>query len=500
MSGCKENLTESFSFSKEEKLISETLYLTGYNFESENPLLVKNEINREIFSLIYDGLFSLDKNYVPVPQIAKSITMSDDCVNYTIEIREDIKFHDGTTLTANDVVSTINYLKGNNTYYDYNVRQINSVKANGKNKVLITLNKEAQNLSSLLTFPVVSAKDIIKDFNFNGNGRFKVENYIKRKTMTLTANENYYNKTDMELKKISIQLMPDKETANYSNASGLSDIYVYDIFENADTSAPKTGATPKEYVSLNYNFLLINNAMPVFSDVNIRRAINMAIDKEYIVEDILFSHGVKVSNPIPEESIFYNKEYDVEYSTEKAKKLIYDSGYTPNINTGVMEKETENGVLSLSFNIMVNNDNNFRIQVANAIRDNLKSVGIEANVNIVSYEEYVSNYINKTYEAFVGAVPMAPDFDMTMFMGEYNISNYYNEQSIRTLYAIGTTDDIKRKKEYYNALLKIFRDDVPHISLYYTKANLHSSSKIKKGIEPTGVNIFNNIENWSFNE
>ena len=108
-----------------------------------------------------------------------------------------------------------------------------------------------------MTFPVVSAKDIIKGFNFNGNGRFKVENYIKRKTMTLTANENYYNKTNMELKKISIQLMPDKETANYSHASGLSDIYVYDIFENADTSAPKTGATPKEYVSLNYNFLLI---------------------------------------------------------------------------------------------------------------------------------------------------------------------------------------------------------------------------------------------------
>ena len=109
-----------------------TLYLIGYNFENSNPLLVKNEVNREIFSLIYDGLYTLDETYSPVPRLAKETNMDETGLTYKVTLNEGVLFHDGTTLSANDVCATINYLISNSTYYSYNVNNIQAVKANAR--------------------------------------------------------------------------------------------------------------------------------------------------------------------------------------------------------------------------------------------------------------------------------------------------------------------------------------------------------------------------------
>jgi len=499
---CGSDIGESFNLgmNKKNQAESRTLYLMGYNFESSNPLLVKNEVNREIFSLIYDGLYTLDSAYKPVPRLAKDASVSSDGLTWTITLNTDVSFHDGTSLSVNDVVSTIRYLLNNSTYYNYNVSCISSVVAKGRDSVEITLNKPAQNLQALLTFPIVNSKDLLGEFEFNGTGMFVVDNYIKRKYITLKTNGNYYDKTNEEIFKIEVHLMPDKETANYSYASGLSDVFSQDIFTDASSINPKTDSEVIEYVSLNYSFLLLNHSLEIFSDVNVRKAVSMAINKESVVEDVLFSHGEVTDTPIPMQSDLCAKEYSYEYNINEAKNLLEKSGYIPDVNTGILKKETPDGEKKLSFEILVNNDNNFRIQVANVVSENLKYIGIDAKVKIVSYEEYQRGYYEKTYEAFIGAVAMSPDFDLSLFMGENNVSNYYNNMAIRTLLNISLSENYQTKKEYYNTLQKIFYDDVPHISLYYTKINLQHSPKIKKGLLPNGFSIYNNIENWSFEE
>ena len=477
-----------------------TLYLIGYNFENSNPLLVKNEVNREIFSLIYDGLYTLDETYSPVPRLAKETNIDETGLTYKVTLNEGVLFHDGTTLSANDVCATINYLISNSTYYSYNVNNIQAVKANGANEVVITLKKPAQNLEALLTFPIVNSKDILGEFTFNGTGMFLVENYIKRKSIDLKINDKYYREKNKELKKVSVQLMPDKETANYAYSSGLSDVFSQDIFKDVTSLNPKTGATNNEYTTLNYNFLLLNNTSEVLQDVRVRRAISLAINREVIVEDILFSHAKAVYSPIPTESFYFDSEVKDEYNVNVAKTLLLEGGYVPDVNTGIMGKETEDGVEELSFTISVNNDNNFRIQVANYISENLKYIGIDATVEVIDYYEYADKYVNKTYEALLGSVMMAPDFDLTMFMGDYNITNYVSDAANKELSLISQTGNREIKKEHYNNLQRIFNKEAPHISLYYTKANLQNTSKVKKGLKPTGFNIFNNIEKWTFDD
>ena len=290
--------------------------------------------------------------------------------------------------------------------------------------------------------------------------------------------------------------MPDKETANYAYSSGMADIYSQDIFTNINSANPKSGVKSIEFLSTNYGFLLLNHTVPSLSSKNVRKAIELAIDKEAIVADILFSHGVVCETPFFPGSWCENNDIKGEYNIDKAKEILKNEGFVPDVNTGILEKDD----LKLSFRLTVNSDNNFRIQVANKISENLKYVGIDCKVLVVSFEEYKSSCWIEGYEALLGAVPMSEDFDLKKFTGDGNISGYYNSMLINTFKEISLTDDNEIKKKGYEKVQKIFKDELPHISLYYTKEIIQCSDKIKKGLSPNGVSIYNGIENWSFND
>lgn len=494
MSGCGKDFGIANNSGEE---LKDTLFVIGYNFEGTNPLLVKNDTNREIFSLIYDPLYSIDANCMPIGKLAENTAMvTNDGLNYRIDLKKNVTFHDGSYLTAGDVCATINYLISNNTSFDYNVKDILNVSVNTENSVNVTLKNPVPYLEALLTFPIVNAKDILKEFSFNGTGMYKVSSYVDKKFIDLEVFQNYYAKKSEEIRKIKVQLMPDKETADYAYASGMSDVFSQDIFTDIKNSNPKSGVKTKEYLSMNYNFLLLNFNNPIFKNLNVRKAINMAIDRESVVTDVLFSHGEAVYTPVFKEAWCYNENIKPVFNVSEAKKILISDGFTPDVNTGILQND-ESGI-KLSFNILVNNDNNFRIQVANKISENLKYIGIDCQVKIVSFLEYQSAYYEKTYDAFLGTVPMSYDFCLSQFMGEQNISNYYSVLSIDTLNGLCRLNNLKEKQEKYIEIQKIFYYDIPHISLYYTKETLQFSNKIKSGLNPNAFSIFNNIENWEF--
>lgn len=494
MSGCSEKFSIVNNNGEE---LKDTLFVIGYNFEGTNPLLVKNDTNREIFSLIYDPLYTVDASCRAQGKLAKGTQMvTADGLNYRIDLTEKVTFHDGSLLTAGDVCATINYLISNNTSFDYNVKNILNVSVNTENSINVTLKKPVPYLEALLTFPIVNSKDILKEFSFNGTGMYKVSSYVDKKYIDLEVYSNYYGKKSEEIRKIKVQLMPDKETADYAYSSGMSDIFSQDIFTDIKNANPKSGVKTKEILSMNYSFLLLNFNNPIFKNLNVRKAINMAIDRESIVTDVLFSHGEEVYTPVFKEAWCYNNNIKPVFDVSEAKKILIADGFTPDVNTGTLKSEEDNTVLS--FDILVNNDNNFRIQVANKISENLKYIGIDCKVKIVSFEEYKNAYYEKTYDAFLGTVPMSYDFDISHFLGDYNISNYYNPSAIEMLNSLCLLNKAEEKQAKYIEIQKLFYYDIPHISLYYTKETLQYSKKIKSGLNPNAISIFNDIENWKF--
>ncbi len=502
-----------------------TLYLTGYNFESANPLDVKNTVNRDIFSLVYKSLYKTDAEGRPIPVLSESISCSLDNLSWEIVLKNNISFHNGEPLCAKDVEKTINYLIENETIYKNNVRNISSVRATSAYVAIITLTAPAVNFPAQLTFPIISSQGF-GDSGFNGTGDFKVTDYVKMKKMVLEAKEGaVYDKNSVS--RIEVQLVSDKETASYANQSGVSDLYLSEELLSTSTDLSKSGIKSKDYISGTFGFLLLNNKKLMFKDVNVRKAINLAIDKNGIVDNILFSKAVPTNTPIRPGYYLSVAEKEIKREAEQAKKLLADNGYTADVTTGVYEKEityvperedvqseegesvadgeespitseketvTEN--VKLSFEILVNYENTFRMQIATVIAENLKFAGIEAKVNAVSFEEYEKAYEEGAYDAILCSMILGEDNDLSAFAKKDGIIRFSDSEGDKIINDISLTVDEDKKREYYHSLYDFFENKVPLVSLYFEKNSLQYSNRITKGLNPTPYCVFNDIEEW----
>ncbi|MBU5450942.1 ABC transporter substrate-binding protein [Acetivibrio sp. MSJd-27] len=478
---------------------SGTVYLLGYNFESENPLLSKNTTNQQMFSLIYDSLYGIDEKFEPTESLAAGITMNSDR-QYTVVLKPGVTFHDGTLLTSSDVVSTVEFLLKNETSYRYHVRNIASVSRQGDEAVRFQLKEPAQNFKAQLTFPIVSAKMLNSgDTSMNGTGKYKVENYVQRKKITLAYNDNYFEKANPEVKRIEIQLVPDKETANYAYSSGLADVYMQDILDNSTSAVSKSGAATIEYTGNEYGCMLFQMNNPIFQDVNVRRAILLGINRDKLITDVLFSHAVKAETPVNPVSYLVNQNVKSEYNVEQAKALLKESGWESDPADGLLKK-SDSRKETLKFSLLINNTSEFKKQLAANIKEDMSYLGIEVNVIEKNFADYEKDYRSGKFDAVLINTVMGFDYDFTSFLATgKNICNYSDDMTDLILKNIGETDGTE-KVNYFQRLQENFQENVPHISLYYTKTNLLSTSKLKKGLNPTAFSIYHNIENWSFRE
>lgn len=499
-----------------------TLYLTGYNFDSENPLDVKNTVNRHIFTLIYKSLFKIESDGRPTPYLAESAVCSSDNLSWEINLKNNITFHNGEPLSARDVEATVKYLITNDTVYKNCVRNISSVRAVSAYTAVISLKEPAVNFPAQLTFPIIPSAGF-GSMGFNGTGDYRVTEYIPMNKMVLTVTDGYVAESN-SVSRIEIQLVSDKETAYYANQSGVSDIFLSEELHDSNSELNKSGIKSEDFISNTFGFLLLNNDKIMFKDINVRRAINISINRDEIVSNILFSKAVTASTPIRPGYYLSVPEREILADTEKAKKLLTDGGYTANITTGIFEKEmtyevyeesagsdeeteetselvartvTEN--VMLQFEIMVNSENTYRMQIANLISSQLRLAGIDAKVKAVTFEEYQDLYWAGEYDAMIGSMIISDDCDPTYFIGVGGYTRTTDEEGIKIVKDIATSVSEDKKRECYHNLYDYFENKVPLISLYFEKSSLQYSKRVTGGLTPTAFSVFNGIESWHLN-
>ncbi len=509
--GCADNGAEG------EKKVSiregKTLYLTGYNFDSSNPLDTKNTVNRDVFSLVYDSLYKTSDNGSPYPVLAERAVCSADNLSWEITLKNNISFHNGEPFSSKDVVATINYLLTNETIYKNNIKNISSVRAASAYSVIISLNYPAVNFPAQLTFPVISESGFGPD-GFNGTGNFKVKEYVKMKKLVLEAKEAYI-KDKYSISSVEVSLVSDKDTAEFANQSGLSDVYVFETLHSESSDLSKNGIKAKDYISNTFGFLLLNNDRLMFKDVNVRKAISLSVNRNEIVENLLFSKAVATSTPIRPDYYLSVPDKEIEYSTDKAKELLSENGYVGDISTGVFEKDVTYEILpedeeinpedtvptvtskvKVSFEILVNSENTFRLQIANAIAGSLKYAGIEAKVKAVSFEEYQTAYAEGNYDALLASVIIPEDNDLTQFVSENGFTRFPGGEGLKIINDIASSPEEDKKREYYHGLYDYFSEKQPLISLYFEKMSLMYSKRISGNLSPTAFCVFNKIEEW----
>ncbi len=454
------------------------------DFDTIDPYNTKNREILYLDTLIFEPLLTISNDYKIENCLAKEWSKVSE-TSYIIKIKENIKWSDGTNFTVEDIKNSIQKIQSLKTsiYYE-NVKDIKLVEIIDKSTIKINLNKESPFFEYNLIFPIVKG-DLI------GTGKYKVNN-ISNSKIELTKNENYQNGESPNIKTITVNLY--STMGEVYNAFKLENIdFIHTTNENIQDYIGTMGYEKTEYPGREYDYLAINCTNTILKYNEVRKAINLCLDKNKIVSAILENKAYRADFPIEEKSYLIDSKESYN-SLEEAKKVLEDNSWE--YKYGIWQKEIDGTTRTLNITLSVSKSNENRLKVAEEIKSEIEALGIKVYIEQISDSKYQSYLKNHNFELLLTGVYTSISPDLTTFFDENNIASYENEEIRSILEELKSITDENLKKEKYNRILEIYLEDIPYIGLYRNKEILAYSNNFRGDVSPNNYNIYYNFSTW----
>ena len=459
------------------------------NYDTMNPILTKNREIVNIDKLIFEPLVNINSEYKAEPCLLKSLNKVND-TKYEIKIDTSIKWQDGSSFIAKDIQYTINQLKSYNSIYSSNVQYIQSVDTPDSETAIINLTQPVLFFEYNLTFPIISSSYYSnEDFQNStkipiGTGMYKIAS-IGNDNILLIRNDRWRNLKTSTPKTESITIHKYNSAGEIFNTFKLGNIditntYMPNYYEYVGTM----GYNKKEYRGRNYDFISFNCQDLITSDVSVRRAINYAINKNTIVSTVFNGTKWISQGPLDYGSYLNCNDNQIQYNQDTAKEELEKGDWVYANNK--WQKNINGYVKTLTLSLIVNKDNQDRINVANSIKEQLSEIGIVVNITTVSDDKYNDYINNKNYQLLLTGITNSINPDLSYFYGNNNLANYNNDSIISK---INTLDN-------YSEIQKVANQEVPYIGLYRDKAILIMNANVGGDFAPNYYSIYYNFEKW----
>jgi oligopeptide transport system substrate-binding protein len=492
----------------------------GANPRTIDPGLNNSVEGAQIDVNAFEGLTNIDKDEKPVPGVAKSWDISDDGLTYTFHLRKDAKWSDGKNVTAHDFeyawkraldpktasqyAYQLFYLKNGEAYNEGKVTADKvGVKATDDYTLVATLEANTPYFLSLTAFPTYDPvrKDIVeknpdtwatKPETFISNGPYKMVEYKAKSSLNFEKNPYYWNAKNVKIDRIEFKTLENASTYYAAFKTGELDL----IDKPPATEAPtllKNG-TAKSYPYLGTYYYDLNvsenaknvnpEAAKVLSDVRVRKALNLAIDRTAITEKITKSGEVPATAFVPAGTSdsngneFAGKDYlPTTANVAEAKKLLAEAGYP-------------NGKGFPSLEIFYNTDQGHQ-NIAQAVQDMWKkNLGINVTLRNVERKIHLTQLQNHEY--MIGRDGWIADYDDAMtFLDMFttgngnNNSGYSNANYDKLIAEAKAESDVAKRADLMHQAEDQLMTDLPIIPIYYYTEVVCMNPKLK------GVHISN---------
>lgn len=333
VTGCKPDTDVKSNEVKTSKKTSEYINLTMIRASTINPILNTDKSVSYVLDLVYDSLFELDENYNIQPKLVESYSISSNNKKIDITLKDNIKWHDGESLTAKDVKYTYELINENkDSAYNSLVSNISGITVHGSKKLTINFKDSYAFSLETLIFPIVSKDKLdglktdelkLAKNNLVGSGAYKIKKYEDRDYMILELNSDYYDlNKDNNKKEVYVKMVPDTESQTemvLSLDSDISKVTLGSISKFTDND----NFVINKYQGRNYDYVLFNYDNKYLNNLDIRKAISFAVDRESIIKDA-YSDRAKLSNfPLNSTSEYYDSDLKpLSYNTENAQNYL----------------------------------------------------------------------------------------------------------------------------------------------------------------------------------
>lgn len=326
---------------------------------------------------IGETLFKLDENMKVKPWLASGYEQLDNNT-WKIGIKENIKFQNGNKLSATSVKNSIERT------LQMNSRAVDTLKIKDivveENNIIITTSQENPTLINDLCDPFVAIIDVNEeniDTNPIGTGPFKVKKFNPSGASYFIKNNNYWEE-DVKLSSIKVISINDADTLAMALQSGEIDVAqglsysMVNLFEKDSNYKIRSTDTSRAMV------MYFNERNKALQNIQVRKAINMLIDKEVYCKSILKNQATPLSGPFPSNTSYSIENIHSQYNPKEAIEILKSQGYEDTNNDGILDKDGENLVLKL-----VTYSSRAELpSIAQVIQNDLKNIGIEVKIEI----------------------------------------------------------------------------------------------------------------------
>lgn len=495
------------------------------SFGRLNPLFdLNNPADRDVDRLLFSGLMRFDSRGTPQADLAESWGVSADGTIYNITIRANASWHDGIPVTSDDVIFTLDLLRSQFSAYSDDVRALWDVvtitRINEKN-IKFTLPEPFVPFLDYLTFGVLPKHllanippDQLANAEFNlapvGSGPYRFQQLVVEDGqvagVVLTRAENYYG-TASYVEQIVFRYYPDAASAlaayDEGEVLGISQVTL-DILPQA-LAEPNlsfySSRMPKMTMVL---FNLKDQDKAFLQDKVVRQALLMALNRQWMVNTVLQGQAIVADSPIlPGTWAFYSGVEQVEFDPEAAQELLRKAGYVFSTDGAVRAKGEER----LSFTLL-HPDTDLHRQLAQAIQQNWAAIGVEIELQAVSYESLLGDFLTpRTYQAALVDLDLSRSYDPDPYpfwhqaeaTGGQNYSQWDNRSASEYLEQARVIANPDTRMRLYRNFQVVFARELPALPLFYPVYTYAVDARVLGVQSPPlfePADRFNDISTW----
>jgi peptide/nickel transport system substrate-binding protein len=254
------------------------------------------------------------------------------------------------------------------------------------------------------------------------------------------------------------------------------------------------------YPSRAYTFLAWNTANPLFEDARVRRALTLALDRQAIVDALLYGYGaVAVTDVMPFQWQFAEDIQPWPYNVEQARELLADAGWTDTDGDGIVDKDGR----PFRFVLETNQGNDLREDIIVIVQNDLRDVGIDVQPRLAEWNSLIDRLKQKDFEAVVSGWSVDFKFDPSETLscggGVYNYPSYCNPDADALVEAALTTLDQEEARPLWHQYQEIIHQDQPYTFLFYLTERLGVSERLE-GVTADARGHLVSVTDWWLGE
>ena len=484
-----------------------------------DPFTSPEAAGQRLSDLVFDSLIEMGPGEAYVPSLAKSWVIGDGGTTVTLNLRDDVVWHDGpqrqgvtAKFNANDVVTTIRLLSNSASEVPNRERfnVIKSVEKTGEHSVVIRFSRALTDPMRTLMFKILpahilgSAPALLRSSEFAkhpvGTGPYSVVKVSGHGEVLLTANSKYFRGAP-QIPHIVMKAYSDQNVMAQSLMFNSLDLVTYvsprDLGEMMGDS--KLNVVP--YDALSFSFFAMNNARGVLRDKRVRQAISQAINRQEMIDAFFQGKGRLISGPFPPSSWAYNLDVKpLSYDPERAKSLLTAAGLR--YKDGRLVSPSGQPV-TLSFAVPLAGESEMIKRVVLAFQGYLEAVGIKVELQFMDWLVWKKKVLGEhDYDVTIAAWSFDDASNITSLFHSSsgkawgnNFVQYKNTEVDSLLTEADVTNDFDMKRAIYHKIHAVLAEDAPYTYLWTLQHHAAHNQRLS-GVRVEPFAFFKYIVGW----